>query len=171
VHKIVQHPARPATLFLQNHWGLYRSDDAGDSWQDVARGVPSDFAFGMAVHPHDPDRVYVLPLESDVFRCPPGGKLRVYRTRSGGRSWEPLTRGLPQQGAYETVLRDAMATDTLDPAGVYFGTRNGKLFASRDGGNSWRVAIEDLPPVVCVQAVVAESVRGRRVAARGTTGR
>src|SRR2546425_6908807 len=93
VHKIVQHPERPATLFLQNHWGLYRSDDAGDSWQDVARGVPSDFGFPMAIHPREPDTVYVLPLESDTFRCPPGGKLRVYRTRNGGRSWQPLTRG------------------------------------------------------------------------------
>ena len=146
VHKIVQHAERPATLFLQNHWGLYRSDDAGDSWQDVAHGVSSDFGFPMAIHPREPDTVYVLPLESDTFRCPPGGKLRVYRTRNGGRSWQPLTRGLPQQGAYETVLRDALATDTLDPAGVYFGTRNGKLFASRDGGTSWRLAVEASRP-------------------------
>jgi photosystem II stability/assembly factor-like uncharacterized protein len=166
VHKIVQHPDRAATLFLQNHWGLYRSDDAGDSWQDIARGVPSDFGFAMAVHPHDPGTVYVLPLESDQFRCPPEGKLRVYRTRSGGRTWEPLTRGLPQQRAYETVLRDAMATDTLDPVGVYFGTRNGKLFASKDGGNSWRLAVDSLPPVVCVRAVVADEVPGRRATAR-----
>ena len=162
VHKIVQHPERPATLFLQNHWGLYRSDDAGDSWQDVAHGVSSDFGFPMAIHPREPDTVYVLPLESDTFRCPPGGKLRVYRTRNGGRSWQPLTRGLPQQGAYETVLRDALATDTLDPAGVYFGTRNGKLFASRDGGTSWRLAVEGLPPVVCVRAVVVDRARRQR---------
>ncbi|MBI2490961.1 MAG: exo-alpha-sialidase, partial [Candidatus Rokubacteria bacterium] len=157
--KVVQHPARPATLFVQNHWGLYRSDDAGDSWRDVARGVPSDFGFPMAVHPHEPDTVYILPLESDAFRCPPGGKLRVYRTRNGGKSWHPLTRGLPQQGAYDTVLRDALATDTLEPAGVYFGTRNGKLFASRDGGDSWRLAVEGLPPIVCVRAVVTEGAR------------
>ena len=149
-------------MFLQNHWGLYRSDDAGDSWQDVAHGVPSDFGFPMAIDPREPDTVYVLPLESDTFRCPPGGKLRVYRTRNGGRSWQPLTRGLPQQGAYETVLRDALATDTLDPAGVYFGTRNGKLFASRDGGTSWRVAVEGLPPVVCVRAVVVDRARRQR---------
>jgi hypothetical protein len=116
----------------------------------------------MAVHPHDPDTVYILPLESDQFRCPPEGKLRVYRTRSGGRTWEPLTRGLPQQRAYDTVLRDAMATDTLDPAGVYFGTRNGRLFASKDGGNSWRLAVDSLPPVVCVRAVVADEARGPR---------
>jgi hypothetical protein len=160
VQKIVQHPRRPDTLFLQNHWGLYRSDDAGDSWRDVANGVPSDFGFPMAIDPHDPDRVYIVPLESDTFRCPPEARLRVYRTKNGGRSWEPLTRGLPQRGAYETVLRDAMATDTLDPLGVYFGTRNGKLFASRDGGNSWRLAMDGLPPIVCVRAVdVAGAVR------------
>ena len=161
VHKIVQ-PPRGKTLFLQNHWGLYRSDDGGDSWQDVARGVPSDFGFAMAAHPHDPDTVYVLPLESDQFRCPPEGKLRVYRTRSGGRTWEPLSRGLPQQRVYETVLRDAMTTDALDPVGVYFGTRNGKLFASNDGGGSWRLAVDSLPPVVCVRAVGTDDARGRR---------
>jgi len=161
VHKIVQHP-RGKTLFLQNHWGLYRSDDGGDSWQDVARGVPSDFGFAMAAHPHDPDTVYVLPLESDQFRCPPEGKLRVYRTRSGGRTWEPLSRGLPQQRVYETVLRDAMTTDALDPVGVYFGTRNGKLFASNDGGGSWRLTVDSLPPVVCVRAVGTDDARGRR---------
>ena len=161
VHKIVQ-PPRGKTLFLQNHWGLYRSDDAGDSWQDVARGVPSDFGFPMAVHPHDPDTVYILPLESDQFRCPPEGKLRVYRTRSGGRTWEPLSRGLPQQRVYETVLRDAMTTDALDPVGVYFGTRNGKLFASNDGGGSWRLTVDSLPPVVCVRAVGTDDARGRR---------
>ena len=161
VHKIVQ-PPRGKTLFLQNHWGLYRSDDGGDSWQDVARGVPSDFGFAMAAHPHDPDTVYVLPLESDQFRCPPEGKLRVYRTRSGGRTWEPLSRGLPQQRVYETVLRDAMTTDALDPVGVYFGTRNGKLFASNDGGGSWRLTVDSLPPVVCVRAVVADEARGPR---------
>ena len=161
VHKVVQHPARPASLFLQNHWGLYRSDDAGDSWRDVARGVPSDFGFAMAIHPHDPDTVYVVPLESDGFRCTPQAKLRVYRTRNGGRSWQPLTRGLPQKGAFETVLRDALATDTLDPAGVYFGTRSGKLYGSRDGGTSWRLLADGLPGVTCVRAVVVGR-RGRR---------
>src|SRR5437867_1249366 len=133
VHKVVMHPAHPERLFLQNHWGLYRSDDAGDSWRDIASGVPSDFGFAMAMHPHDPETVYIVPIESDTFRCTPEGKLRVYRTRDAGGSWEPLTRGLPQQDALETVLRDALATDPLNPAGVYFGTRSGELWGSSDG--------------------------------------
>jgi len=162
VHKIVQHPARPDTLFLQNHWGLYRSDDGADSWSDIAHGVPSDFGFPMAVHPRRAETVYIIPLESDQFRCPPAAKLRVYRTDNGGRSWRALTRGLPQQRSYETVLRDALTTDTLEPAGVYFGTRNGKLFASRDGGEAWRLLADGLPPIVCVRAAVDERSRGRR---------
>ncbi len=152
VHKVVQHPARPERYFLQNHWGLYRSDDGGASWADVARGVPSDFGFAMAAHPDDPDTVYIVPIESDAFRCTPGGKLRVYRTSDAGRSWRPLARGLPQRGAYETVLRDALATDRLSPAGVYFGTRSGKLYASRDDGDSWRLVADGLPPILCVKA-------------------
>ena len=162
IHKVVQHPARPQRLFLQNHWGLYRSDDAGDSWQDMARGVPSDFGFPIAIHPRDPDTAYVVPLESDTFRCPPGGRLRVYRTRNGGGSWQACTRGLPQRDAWETVLRDALATDTLKPAGVYFGTRGGKLFASRDDGTAWRLLADGLPAIVCVKAVVVDRSRGAR---------
>ncbi len=154
VHKVVMHPSRPERLFLQNHWGLYRSNDAGESWQDIARGVPSDFGFAMAMHPHDPETVYILPLESDEFRCTPEGKLRVYRTKNGGKSWEPLTRGLPQRSAFETVLRDAMGADPLNPAGIYFGTRSGQVYGSRDEGRSWRQVIAGLPPVVCVKAVV-----------------
>jgi serine/threonine protein kinase len=134
VHKIALHESRPERLFLQNHWGLYRSDNRGDSWQDIARGVPSDFGFAMIVHPHDPDCVYIVPVESDEFRCTPEGHLRVYRTRNAGGSWEPLTRGLPQKRAYETVLRDALSADSLDPAGIYFGTRSGKVYGSRDEG-------------------------------------
>ncbi len=152
VHKVVAHPSHPERLFLQNHWGLYRSDDAGDSWRDIARGVPSDFGFAMVMHPHDAETVYILPLESDEFRCTPGGRLRVYRTRNGGESWEPLTRGLPQKGALETVLRDAMDADDLNPAGIYFGTRSGRVYGSSDGGASWSSVIEGLPPVVCVKA-------------------
>src|SRR5215469_14567397 len=138
VHKVVLHPSRPERLFLQHHWGIYRSNDHGDSWQSISNGVPSDFGFAMLAHPRDPDCVYVLPIESDEFRCTPDGRLRVYRTRNAGSSWEPLSKGLPQKGAYETVLRDAMHTDGLDPAGIYFGTRSGDLFGSTDEGKSWK---------------------------------
>lgn len=154
VHKVVNHPSRPERLFLQNHWGLYRSDDWGDSWTDIANGVPSDFGFAMAMHPHDPDTVYIVPLESDMFRVVPEARLRVYRTRDAGASWQPLGAGLPQHDAYETVLRDGLAADTHDPAGLYFGTRGGKLFASADAGDSWMEIEDGLPPIVCVKAAV-----------------
>jgi len=153
VHKVVHHPERPERLFLQNHWGLYRSDDWGDEWVDVANGVPSDFGFGMAMHPHDPDTVYIVPLESDQFRCCPEAKLRVYRTRDAGASWEPLGDGLPE-GAYETVLRDALDTDTATPAGVYCGTRSGSVYGSATEGDSWTLIRAGLPPVVCVKSAV-----------------
>jgi serine/threonine protein kinase/photosystem II stability/assembly factor-like uncharacterized protein len=156
VHKIVLHESRPERLFLQNHWGLYRSDDRGDTWQDIARGVPSDFGFTMVMHPHDPDCVYILPVESDEFRCTPEGHLRVYRTRNAGGSWDSLERGLPQKRAYETVLRDAMSSDSLDQAGIYFGTRSGKLYASRDEGKNWKKIVEGLPQIVCVKAAVIQ---------------
>jgi photosystem II stability/assembly factor-like uncharacterized protein len=152
VHKVVHHPNGNGRLFLQNHWGLYRSDDWGDSWKDIANGVPSDFGFAMEVHPRDADTVYIVPLESDQFRCVPEAKLRVYRTRDAGASWKPLAKGLPQKNAYETVLRDALAADSLDPAGLYFGTRSGKLFGSADEGRSWQPIAESLPPIVCVKA-------------------
>lgn len=167
VHKVVQHPARPDTLFAQNHWGLYRSDDGGDLWRDIARGVPSDFGFAMAIHPRDPDTVYIVPLESDTFRCVPEARLRVYRTRDGGRSWHALTRGLPQRHAYETVLRDALATDSAEPAGVYVGTRSGRVYASRDEGASWTPVADGLPPVLCVRAVIAPGARRAATASRG----
>jgi len=154
VHKVVHHPSRPERLFLQNHWGLYRSDDWGDQWHDVANGVPSDFGFAMEVHPHDPDTVYIVPLDSDQFRCVPEAKLRVYRTRDAGASWQPLETGLPQHDAYDTVLRDALAADGHDPAGIYFGTRGGKLYGSADAGESWTEIAADLPPIVCVKAAV-----------------
>jgi serine/threonine protein kinase len=157
VHKIVRHPNRPDRLFLQNHWGLYRSDDGADTWNDIAHGLPSDFGFAMATHPHDPDCVYIVPMESDEFRCTPEGRLRVYRTQDAGGSWGPLTKGLPQKRAYETVLRDAMVTDSLDPVGIYFGTRSGKLYRSRDAGKTWKEILNGLPQIVCVAtAVVAE---------------
>ena len=154
VHKVVNHPSRPERLFLQNHWGLYRSDDWGDSWQDIANGVPSDFGFAMQMHPRDPDTVYIVPIQSDEFRVVPEGKLRVYRTSNAGQSWEPLTGGLPQEQAFENVLRDGLTADSHDPAGVYFGTRSGKLFASADAGDSWKEIAGALPPICCVKAAV-----------------
>jgi serine/threonine protein kinase/photosystem II stability/assembly factor-like uncharacterized protein len=166
VHKIALHPARPHRLFLQNHWGLYRSDDAGGNWTDIAHGVPSDFGFPVVIHPHDPDCVYVVPVESDEFRCTPDGCLRVYRTRNAGGTWEALSRGLPQKNAYETVLRDGMTTDSFDPPGIYFGTRSGRLYGSRDSGKNWETILEGLPPVICVKAACWGSpAASRRVAA------
>jgi len=156
VHKIVSHPSNPQRIFLQNHWGLYRSDNGGDSWNDVANGVPSDFGFAMEVDPNDAKNVYIIPLESDEFRCTPEAKMRVYRTRDDGQSWEALTNGLPQENALETVLRDGMSADSLKPTGIYFGTRNGKLFGSRNGGDSWNAILESLPPVVCVKTAVVQ---------------
>ena len=141
-------------MFLQNHWGLYKSEDGADSWTDIANGVPSDFGFAMEVDPHEAQSAYIIPLESDEFRCTPEAKLRVYRTRNAGESWEPLTNGLPQENAFETVLRDGMAGDSLDPAVLYFGTRNGKLFGTKDGGESWNAIVEGLPAVVCVKTAV-----------------
>jgi photosystem II stability/assembly factor-like uncharacterized protein len=167
VHKVVLHPQRPERLFLQNHWGLYRSDDGGENWRDIAGGVPSDFGFAMVMHPRDPDCVYILPVESDEFRCTPEGRLRVYRTRNAGASWDPLARGLPQKGAYETVLRDAMAVDGLHPLGIYFGTRSGQVFGSSDDGKTWRRILSGLPAVVCVKAAWIDPPRAVRGATRG----
>ena len=160
VHKIAMHPARPERLFLQSHWGLYRSDDGGENWCDIANGVPSDFGFAMITHPRNPECVYIVPVESDEFRCACDGRLRVYRTRNAGASWEPLSRGLPQKRAYETVLRDAMTADFLDPMGIYFGTRSGQLFGSRDEGRTWQKILEGLPAVVCVRSAVVEDASG-----------
>ena len=171
VHKVAVHPARPGRFFLQNHWGLYRSDDGAQSWKDVANGVPSDFGFAMVMHPHNPDCVYIQPVESDEFRCAIDGRLRIYRTRNAGASWEPLMRGLPQKRAYETVLRDAMAVDTLDPHGLYFGTRSGHLYGSADEGKNWSRIMEGLPAVLCVKAaVIGEPRSSRKSKAFETTG-
>jgi serine/threonine protein kinase len=156
VHKIAMHPSRPERLFLQNHWGLYRSDNGADVWTDIANGVPSDFGFPVLMHPRNPDWVYIVPVESDEFRCACDGRLRVYRTRNGGASWEPLMRGLPQKGAYETVLRDGMTADSFDPVGIYFGTRSGRLFGSQDEGRTWETILEGLPSIVCVRNAVVE---------------
>lgn len=156
VHKMALHPARPERIFLQNHWGIYRSDDHAETWTDIANGVPSDFGFPVVMHPRNPDWVYLVPVESDEFRCACDGRLRVYRTRNAGVSWEPLARGLPQKRAFETVLRDAMTADPLDPAGIYFGTRSGQLFGSSDEGRTWERIHEGLPAVACVRSAVVE---------------
>jgi len=155
VHKLASHPSRPERLFLQNHWGLYRSDDRGDTWHDIANGVPSDFGFAMVSDPNHADTVYIIPIESDEFRCTPEAKLRVYRTTNAGASWEALTSGLPQEDAFETILRDGLATDRHTPTGLYFGTRGGKLYGSNDAGATWSAILEGLPPVVCVKTAVA----------------
>src|SRR5215471_583569 len=156
VHKIALHPAHPERLFLQNHWGIYRSDNYAENWTDIANGVPSDFGFPVVMHPHNPDCVYVIPVESEVFRCACDGRLRIYRTRSAGASWEPLMRGLPQKQAYETVLRDAMTVDSCDPTGIYFGTRSGQLYGSRDEGKSWNKIHDGLPAIVCLRSAIIE---------------
>ncbi|HSV33696.1 MAG TPA: hypothetical protein VLH87_06195 [Pyrinomonadaceae bacterium] len=151
VHKVVSHPSNPDRMFLQHHWGVYRSDDAGDSWNDIGKGLPSDFGFAMEIDPHDGNTVYIIPIESDEFRCTPEGKLRVYRTKNGGESWEALTDGLPQHDALETILRDNMKADHNSPTGIYFGTRNGKLYGSKNGGDSWTMIREGLPAITCVK--------------------
>jgi serine/threonine protein kinase len=160
VHKMALHSAHPERIFLQNHWGIYRSDDGAESWTEIGDGLPSDFGFVVVTHPGNPDCVYTIPVESDVFRCSCEGRLRVYRTRNGGASWEPLGRGLPQKRAYETVLRDAMTTDLLDPVGIYFGTRSGQLFGSCDEGKTWERIHEGLPAVVCVRSAIVDDTRG-----------
>jgi len=152
VHRLAMHPSNPDTLFMQKHWDVCRSDDAGETWTEVSGDLPSDFGFPIAVHPHEPETVYVVPILSDTEHYPPEGRLRVYRSRTGGGEWEPLTRGLPQGGFYQNVLREAMAVDALEPAGVYFGTTGGAVWASADAGDRWRPVAEHLPRVLSVQA-------------------
>jgi len=151
VHRIAMHPSRPEVLYMQKHWDVMRSDDAGDSWYEVSDGLPSDFGFPIAVHAHEPETIYVVPIKSDSEHYPPEGKLRVYRSRTGGGEWEPLTRGLPQEDCYVNILRDAMAVDRLDPCGIYFGTTGGQVYASADGGDSWEPIVRDLPSVLSVE--------------------
>jgi photosystem II stability/assembly factor-like uncharacterized protein len=151
VHRIAQHPSRPDVLFMQKHWDVMRSDDAGESWHEVSGDLPSDFGFPIEVHAHEPETIYVVPITSDSEHFPPGGKLRVYRSRRGGNDWEPLTRGLPQEHCYVNVLRDAMAVDSLDPCGVYFGTTGGQVYASADAGDTWTPIARHLPPVLSVE--------------------
>jgi photosystem II stability/assembly factor-like uncharacterized protein len=151
VHRIALHPARPAVLFMQKHWDVMRSDDAGETWREVSGNLPSDFGFPIDVHPHEPATIYVVPITSDSEHYPPEGKLRVYRSRSGGDDWEALTKGLPQRDCYVNVLRDAMAVDSLDSCGVYFGTTGGQVYVSADAGDSWAPIVRDLPPVLSVE--------------------
>lgn len=152
VHKVARHPAQPDRMFAQNHHGVYRSDNGGDSWESIAEGLPSDFGFAMVVHPHDPDTIYTYPLVADSSRIPPDGKARVWRSRDAGQSWEERGEGLPD-GFYAAVMRDAMCTDDGDPAGVYFGSRNGCVYASADEGDSWQLLADNLPDVMCVRAI------------------
>jgi photosystem II stability/assembly factor-like uncharacterized protein len=151
VHRIALHPSKPKTLYMQKHWDVNRSDDAGETWYEVSGNLPTDFGFPIDVHAHEPETVYVVPITSDSEHFPPDGKLRVYRSKTGGNEWEPLTNGLPQENCYVNVLRDAMAVDSLDSCGVYFGTTGGQVYASADGGNSWAPIVRDLPAVLSVE--------------------
>jgi photosystem II stability/assembly factor-like uncharacterized protein len=151
VHRIAMHPSRPDTLFMQKHWDVMRSDDGGDSWREVSGNLPTDFGFPIDVHAHEPETIYVVPIKSDSEHYPPEGKLRVYRSRTGGEEWEALTKGLPQENCYVNVLRDAMAVDRLDPCGIYFGTTGGQVYASANGGDSWEPIVRDLPAVLSVE--------------------
>jgi hypothetical protein len=152
VHHIAMHPSRPNTLFMQKHWDIMRTDDAGGSWREVSGNVPSDFGFPIDIHAHEPDTIYVVPIKSDSEHFPPDGKLRAYRSRSGGNEWEELTKGLPQRDCYVNVLRDAMTVDALDSCGVYFGTTGGQVYGSNDAGDSWNAIVRDLPAVLSVEA-------------------
>ena len=151
VHRIAMHPSRPDTLFMQKHWDVMRSDDGGDSWTEISGNLPSDFGFPIAVNSNDPETIYVVPIKSDSEHYVPDGKLRVYRSGTGGNEWEALTNGLPQGDCYVNVLRDAMAVDQLDPCGVYFGTTGGQVYASADNGDSWGPIVRDLPSVLSVE--------------------
>ncbi len=151
VHRIAMHRSRPDVLFMQKHWDVMRSDDAGDSWHEISGNLPTDFGFVIDVHAHEPETIYVVPIKSDSEHFPLDGKLRVYRSRSGGNEWEALTKGLPQSDCYVNVLRDAMAVDALDKCGVYFGTTGGQVYASANGGDSWAPIVRDLPAVVSVE--------------------
>ena len=151
VHKLAMHPSRPDTLFMQKHWDVMRSDDAGGHWTEVSGDLPTDFGFAIDVHAHEPETVFVVPITSDSLHVAHEGKLRVYRSRVGGNDWEPLTKGLPQENCYVNVLRDAMAVDRLDDCGVYFGTTGGQVYCSPDGGDCWSAIVRDLPAVLSVE--------------------
>ena len=152
VHRIAMHPSKPSVLFMQKHWDVMRSDNAGDQWRVVSGNLPTDFGFAIDVHAHEPETIYVVPIKSDSEHFPMDGKLRVYRSRSGGNEWEALTNGLPQKDCYVNVLRNAMSVDALDKCGVYFGTTGGQVYASADGGDTWAPIVRDLPAVLSVEA-------------------
>ena len=152
VHRIAMHRSRPGTLFMQKHWDVMRSDDAGDTWHEVSGNLPSDFGFPIDVHAHEPETIYVVPIKSDSEHYPPEGKLRVYRSRTGGNEWEALTKGLPQSDCYVNVLREAMSVDSLDKCGIYFGTTGGQVYCSPDSGDNWAPIARDLPAVLSVEA-------------------
>ena len=151
VHHIAMNPKRPGVLFMQKHWDVMRSDNAGDQWTEVSGNLPTDFGFAIDVHAHEPETIYVVPIKSDSEHFPPDGKLRVYRSKTGGNEWDPLTKGLPQANCYVDILRDAMAVDTLDECGIYFGTTGGQVYCSADAGDTWSAIVEHLPPVLSVE--------------------
>jgi photosystem II stability/assembly factor-like uncharacterized protein len=151
VHNLAMHPSRAGVLFMQKHWDVMRTDNAGESWDEVSGNLPSDFGFPISVHAHEPDTIYVVPIKSDSEHFPPDGKLRVYRSRTGGNEWQALTNGLPQRDCYHNVLREAMAVDALDSCGVYFGTSGGQVYASADAGDTWAPIVRDLPAVLSVE--------------------
>jgi photosystem II stability/assembly factor-like uncharacterized protein len=152
VHRIAQSPSKPKVLFMQKHWDVMRTDDAGDTWREVSGNLPTDFGFVVDVHAHEPETVYVVPIKSDSEHFPLDGKLRVFRSRTGGEEWEELAKGLPPKDCYVNVLRDAMSVDSLEPCGVYFGTTGGQVYGSSDSGDSWTAIVRDLPPVLSVEA-------------------
>jgi photosystem II stability/assembly factor-like uncharacterized protein len=151
VHNIAMHPSNSRRLYMQKHWDVLRSDDGGDAWHEVSGNLPTDFGFPIGVHAHEPDTIYVVPIKSDSEHYPPEGKLRVYRSRTGGDQWEALTDGLPQSDCYVNVLRSALAVDTLDSCGIYFGTTGGQVYVSPDSGDHWKPIVRDLPPVLSVE--------------------
>jgi photosystem II stability/assembly factor-like uncharacterized protein len=151
VHKLARHPSRPEVVYMQKHWDVMRSDDGGRSWREISGDLPTDFGFAIDVHAHEPDTVYVVPITSDEVHYPPDGRLRVYRSRTGGDEWEALTNGLPQEHCYVNVLRDALAIDTMDPCGVYVGTTGGQVYVSPDAGDTWQPIVRDLPAVLSVE--------------------
>jgi len=154
VHRLAMHPSRPNTLFMQKHWDVMRTDDGADSWSEISGNLPTDFGFVIDVHSHEPETIYVVPITSDSLHFVPDGKLRVYRSRTGGNEWEALTNGLPQKDCYVNVLRDSMAVDSLDPCGVYFGTSGGAVYASADAGDNWTTIVRDLPAVLSVEVQI-----------------